>query len=270
MKKAMNEDIYYINQTSYARNIFDVQMCGITYPDKTYEIIRNNSKVACIEFIVKGMGTVHINDKTFYPGEGDSYFLHTGMNHHYYADRENPWKKVFINLSGSLFDSLVEGYQLKNSFHFKGLDVSKELYGIIEIAKQNKVDSTEEIICIVNRIFYKMRESVKENNFTSELAEKMKDYLRIHAASKFKIEELCNYISRSESQTIRIFKEAYGITPYAYVLNKKINLAKGMLINTNLSVKQIAYNLNFADEYYFSNVFKSKVGVSPTKYRKSQ
>ena len=103
---------------------------------------------------------------------------------------------------------------------------------------------------------------------TSELAEKMKDYLRTNAAFKFKIEKLCEYISRSESQTIKIFKEAYGITPYAYFLDKKIGLAKGMLLNTNLSVKQIAYELNFTDEYYFSNVFKSKVGVSPGKYRK--
>ena len=41
-----------------------------------------------------------------------------------------------------------------------------------------------------------------------------------------------------------------------------------MLLNTNLSVKQIANHLSFADEYYFSNVFKQKVGLSPTAYRK--
>lgn len=270
MKSAANEDIYYINQTSYDRNIFNVQMCGITYPDKSYEILRNNSYLYCIEYIEKGVGTVNIDDKTFYPQEGDSYFLHSGYRHHYYSDKSNPWKKYFINISGSLVDSLVEGYQLKNSFHFKGLDISRELYSIIELGKQKKVDCTKEIICIINNIFYKMRECVKENNFTPELAEKMKDYLRINAASKFKMENLCKFISRSESQTIKIFKEAYGITPYAYFLDKKINLAKGMLLNTNLSIKQIAYNLSFTDEYYFSNVFKGKVGVSPATYRKAK
>jgi len=124
------------------------------------------------------------------------------------------------------------------------------------------------IICILNQIFFKMRAHIKCTDPTLDVAEKMKDYLRNHAASKFKIEKLCQYISRSESQTIKIFKEAYGITPYAYFLEKKINLAKDMLLNTNLSVKQIANNLYFADEYYFSNVFKKKTGVSPSKYRK--
>ena len=110
---------------------------------------------------------------------------------------------------------------------------------------------------------------IKDEKSTPSIAESMKEYLNIHISSKFKLEDLCSHISMSESQTIRIFKEAYGITPYAYVLDKKIKLAKDMLINTNLPIKQIAYKLSFADEYYFSNIFKNKVGVSPRKYRNS-
>jgi len=142
------------------------------------------------------------------------------------------------------------------------------MHHIFDLVKESKEDCTEEIICILNRIFFKMREQIKVSDHTSDTAEKMKEYLRNRAAAKFQIEELCQYISRSESQTIKIFKEAYGITPYAYFLDKKIRLAKDMLLNTNLSVKQIADHLHFADEYYFSNIFKKKIGVPPTKYRK--
>ena len=53
-----------------------------------------------------------------------------------------------------------------------------------------------------------------------------------------------------------------------YRLDRKIKLAKDMLVNTNLPIKQIASNLCYADEYYFSNVFKQKTGVSPGRYRK--
>lgn len=268
MKNAVNEKIYYVNQTNSSRDILNIQMCGITYPDKNYEISRAISDVACIEYIEKGMGVLQIDDQTFYPEEGDTYFLQVGTKHHYFSDKENPWKKIFINISGSLLDSLIEGYDLKYIYYFKGLDLSKEMYSIFTLAKENKEDCTEEIICILNRIFLKMRDNVKVIDYTSDMAEKMKEYLRNNAASKFKMEKLCKYISRSESQTIKIFKEAYGITPYAYFLNKKIKLAKDMLLNTNLSVKQIANNLSFADEYYFSNVFKQKTGISPTKYRK--
>jgi len=268
MKNAASEKIYYVNQTSNAREILKIHMCGITYPDKTYEISRDKSALACIEYIEKGIGTVQIEDQVFYPEEGDVYFLQVGTRHHYFSDRENPWQKIFINVSGSLLDSLIEGYNLKNIYYYKGLDLSEEMHGIFNLAKENDGDSTEEIICILNRIFFKMREHVKNKIHTPDIAEKMKEYLRNNAASKLKMEQLCEHVSLSESQTIKIFKEVYGITPYAYFLEKKINLAKGMLLNTNLSVKQIAYNINFTDEYYFSNVFKQKTGKSPIQYRK--
>jgi len=269
MKRAVNEEIYYVKQTGGTRELLNIQMCGITYPDRNYEISREKSDVACIEYIEKGMGVVEIDGQTFYPEEGDSYFLQVGTKHHYFSDRENPWQKIFINISGGLLDSLVEGYGLKKIYFFKGLDLRKEMRHIAKLAKENTEDCTEQIICILNQAFFKMRAHIKCTDPTLDAAEKMKDYLRNHAASKFKIEELCKYISRSESQTIKIFKEAYGITPYAYFLDKKVSLAKDMLLNTNLSVKQIADRLSFADEYYFSNVFKQKAGVSPSKYRKT-
>lgn len=270
MNKPSHETILRANQSTRSRDILNIQMCGITYPDKNYEIGRDRSKVACIEYVEKGTGVVQIDDQTFYPEEGDSYFLQAGADHHYYSDRENPWQKIFINVSGSLLESLIEGYGLKNIYYFKGLDLHREMHGIFDLVQNGTEDPTEEIICILNRIFFKMREHVKESDRTSDTAEKMKEYLRNHAAAKFQIEELCRYISRSESQTIKIFKEACGITPYAYFLEKKIRLAKDMLLNTNLSVRQIADHLHFADEYYFSNIFKKKTGVSPTKYRKGQ
>ncbi|MBR6793843.1 MAG: helix-turn-helix transcriptional regulator [Clostridia bacterium] len=268
MNKPSHETVLRPIQATRSRDILNIRLCGITYPDKNYEINRENSDLACIEYIEKGTGVVQIDDQIFYPEEGDSYFLQAGSNHYYYSDRENPWKKIFINVSGRLLDSLIEGYGLKNVYYYKGLDLKKEMHHIFDLVKESKEDCTEEIICILNRIFFKMREQIKVSDHTSDTAEKMKEYLRNRAAAKFQIEELCQYISRSESQTIKIFKEAYGITPYAYFLDKKIRLAKDMLLNTNLSVKQIADHLHFADEYYFSNIFKKKIGVPPTKYRK--
>ena len=134
--------------------------------------------------------------------------------------------------------------------------------------KQDKINEIDAII--LSRVSYlPFKEvNIENGNSIGYIAEKMKEYLQNHAASKFRMEELCRYISRSESQAIKIYKAAYGITPYAYFLNRKIKLAKDMLSNTNLSEKQIADKLNFADEYYFSNVFKQKTGVSPSKYRK--
>ena len=84
----------------------------------------------------------------------------------------------------------------------------------------------------------------------------------------FNIEMLCKQISRSESQTIRIFRKLFGVTPYQYVLSKKIGLAKKLLENTNLSIKEISQKLCFSNEFSFSKAFKKKVGDSPQTYKK--
>lgn len=266
----MNEKIYPINQRRNTNDIIELFICGITYPDKNYKISRPDSKIACIEYVDKGIGTVHIDNETFYPGAGDSYFLQAGKNHNYFSDKDNPWKKYFINLSGNLVESLTEGYSLKGIYHFKNLDTKAELKEIISLSKDETNDHTDEIICVLNKIFIKMHNAATPKSAASETAEEMKNFISMHQTIKFRMEDLCRHMSLSESHTIRIFKKAYGVTPYAYLTDKRISLAKNMLTNTNLSIKQIAYKLKFADEYYFSNVFKSKVGMSPTEFRKSK
>ena len=268
MKRAVNEKIYYVSQSNRSRELLHIRLCGTTYPDKNYEISRDQSPVACIEYIEKGQGVLEIDGQTFYPEEGDTYFLQVGTDHHYYSDKENPWQKIFITVAGPLLDSLIEGYGLKKIFHLKGLDIGREMHSILSLAQENEKDPTEEIICLLNRIFFKMRAHLKDTDHAPDLAGKIKEYIRNHASSTFQLVQLCSHISRSESQCIKIFRQAYGLTPYAYFLKEKLKLAQDMLLNTNLSIKQIADTLHFADEYYFSNIFKQKVGISPSKYRK--
>ena len=71
----MGEEIYYINQKSENKNIIRFSICGITYPDKNYSIYRDCSNLACIEYIEEGTGSVTADTTTFYPSEGDAYFL---------------------------------------------------------------------------------------------------------------------------------------------------------------------------------------------------
>ena len=264
----MHEEIYRFQQKAQNRELIRFEMCGITFPDKNYEIKRQNSGICCIEYIEAGSGTVHLDGITFHPCTGDAYFLQTKKSQHYYADKSDPWKKYFINFSGSLAESLIEGYGLSSHSHFVGLNIQDELCRIIEIGKRNEGDATTELIGILNEICFKMHAHQKKASERIGIEYEMKDFLNTQITERFKIELLCKQVSRSESQTIRIFKKAFGVTPYAYLLTKKIDFSKKLLENTNLSISQIADKLCFADEYYFSNTFKSKVGIAPSAYRK--
>ena len=58
------------------------------------------------------------------------------------------------------------------------------------------------------------------------------------------------------------------MTPYEYLMEQKTESARNLLKYSLLSVKEIADRLGFFDQYYFSNYFKQKNGISPLEYRK--
>ncbi len=263
----MKEEVYHITQKSENKKIIRFSLAGTTFPDKSYRIHRPSSYTACIEYIEEGCGTVELDGEIFHPRAGDSYFLQTGRHHLYFSDKDTPWKKHFINVSGKLLESLAEGYGLSRTAYFKGLDLKDELSRIIALAKETERDRTRELIGVLNEIFFKMHHHLG-NRSAPSTAERMKDFLDARVTEKFGIGQLCEHIGRSESQTIRLFKEAYGVTPYRYMLDKKLSFAKKLLLDTALTVAQIAETLGFSDEYYFSGLFKEKVGIPPSVYRK--
>lgn len=64
-----------------------------------------------------------------------------------------------------------------------------------------------------------------------------------------------------------LFKKFTGKTPVAYVTERKIELAKRLLVSSSDSVKAIASQTGFSDEYYFMKVFKRYVNMTPKNYR---
>lgn len=64
----------------------------------------------------------------------------------------------------------------------------------------------------------------------------------------------------------RLFKEYLGESIGSYVLQRKLTVAKDLLISTGLSVKEAAAAVGFRDALYFSRVFRREVGLSPTEY----
>ena len=64
-------------------------------------------------------------------------------------------------------------------------------------------------------------------------------------------------------------RELTGLTTHEYVTTRRVERAKTLLTETNLTMTEIAQTLGFADSGHFSRVFGKYVGVTPSEYRKS-
>lgn len=73
----------------------------------------------------------------------------------------------------------------------------------------------------------------------------------------------------SEGHFNRLLKKASGKSPSEWIIFMTINLAKNHLSNTKKSIKEIAIDLNFPEQFTFRKYFKKYVGISPKEFRKA-
>lgn len=66
----------------------------------------------------------------------------------------------------------------------------------------------------------------------------------------------------------RIFKEYTGVPPQQFLLHARLSRAAELLTRTELTVKEIAYQTGWEDEYYFSRQFRKKYFLAPQRYRR--
>jgi len=71
----------------------------------------------------------------------------------------------------------------------------------------------------------------------------------------------------SEFHFFRCFKNVLGITPYQYLLEKRLQHSYSLLKQKELLISTIAKECGFPDVFTFSKAFKRKYGLSPSKYR---
>ncbi len=98
--------------------------------------------------------------------------------------------------------------------------------------------------------------------------QKLFAYIRLHSKENITLDDLCAICNFSKQHLIRIFNSEFGMPPKAYILNYRINCAKELFYrDPHISVKEVADEMGFSDQHYFSRIFKKTTGVSPTEYK---
>ena len=266
-----NEVLTYIYH-SQKKVPLSIESFGITFPSPNFHIQRYDAKYFILEYIVSGKGYLKINGKLHELQANDVYLLEPGSSHEYYADKDEPFKKYWINFRSDVFFNIFNEYDLKHIYVFRDTDISEEMTKIFELEKVSLYNDQiyKEASKHLFAIFMKLAEKNEIKAKGSVVAQQILAELDKAIDSSISIDEICNTLFISRSKLIREFKKHYDITPHAYLMNRKISFSKMLLQNTNHSIKSIANHLGFADEHYFSNVFKNKTGMTPSEYRKSK
>ncbi len=272
----MHEDIT-ITRDLRENQPFKITISGISHCDGTYKISRPKSRTYCFEYIYEGEGTVCLDGVPFYPKAGDVYWLPARHNQSYYSSESNPWKKIWFNVRGTFVSSILECYNMEHINHIKSFNSPELFEKFLNVAKSgdNYADITDKCSAIFLEIVQKLAEHTnslanKTRTIHSVIALRLKNAIDRSHDFNLTMDKLANEQFCTKSHAIRVFKESYGITPYQYLLERKLHDAKLMLTDTAYSIKEISDFLCFNDPHYFSLFFKKETGMSPSEYRKSK
>ena len=246
-----------------------VELAGITYPNPSYLTRRFKSNCFVIEYVTDGEGFVEINNEVFSVGKDTVYLLYEGDKHYYYADEKNPFTKIFMNFCGELGFTLLNSYNLLGKHFFAGNNLKPTFEKILDIIHADipECQMQSALQGILVEIISSIAQSEAENSHSDE-ALLLKNYIDSNLSELVLAEELSKCIFRSPDYCIKLFKREFGITPYAYQINRKISISKSLLRESSMSIAEIASFVGYTDSHYFSNLFYEKCGMRPSKYRK--
>ncbi|WP_176835499.1 MULTISPECIES: AraC family transcriptional regulator [unclassified Paenibacillus] len=249
-----------------------VQFLGVNYCDPDYRNIRKLAKITVFGFVLSGQGRVQVDRRACIARQGDVFLLPAGCYHEVAADPDHPepWSYIWLNISGNLVLELLEAYQLRS--HVVVADAGLEPLFREAIAGMDAAsveDMHKELQVIVMRIHVSLFEALRrKGEALSPAVHAIKQCLDNGILQPFDSERLSAQLGISFKQMNRLFKREVGTTLYNYVIDKKIESAKLMLLNTQLTISEIGYRLGYADPHYFSNMFHSKTGIRPSAFRK--
>jgi AraC-like DNA-binding protein len=216
---------------------------------------------------------VTVNKETFSAKQGDVFILPRGNYHEVTADpgRSDQWEYIWFNITGELTLPMLDKYKLLNSVIVPdaGGRVGELFQEAIRLAQtEDALDMHNELPIIYHRILIELSNVQARRHVSySNKVQEIKHFLDSRFQADFDSKQLSRHFGLTFKEINRIFKKEMGLPVYQYVLTKKIETAKLMLQDTQLHINEIAMQLGFSDSQYFSNFFKKKTGISPSRFR---
>lgn len=98
---------------------------------------------------------------------------------------------------------------------------------------------------------------------------KIAQYIEEHLLEDVSLAILADVVKLSSYHFVRAFKQSFGLPPHRYLSSLRMQRAKSLLANPDMSVTQVGFNLGFSDTSSFTTTFRKHTGLTPTAYRRN-
>ncbi len=222
-----------------------------------------------LHYIISGSGTLKYGGKTHSLSAGDFFFLPPDEEILYYPDENTPWEYVWFEFNGKK----SEEYKKSMGFTREAPSIKSQnpvriltlLSTLMQSLKENRGNEYFHVLSVFYEIVYSLSEFYEPAG-----AAKAKSIIdKSFADTNLTVDELCRTLNISHSHLSKSFKQKYNISIIKYIINRRLEFAQKLLLDTNLSVKSISLSCGYTDEIHFMKSFKRKFLCTPKEYRKN-
>jgi AraC-like DNA-binding protein len=230
-----------------------------------------------INYITQGEGIMETREGSYPIKEGSVILLRPNVWHRYRPLRQTGWMEHYVGFMGEIADKIIKSSDLLNDSPVLQIGFQEDIIhffqDIFNHVKTERPGYHQVCSGLVVHILGQLVSLKKNENFRHSLIEKtiQKACLIIHdsPAKNLIIEELAKDLNINYSLFRKAFKKYTGLSPLQYHTSLRLKQAVYLLINTDLSIKEISFNLGFCSEFYFSKLFKGKTNSTPSEFRKA-
>ncbi len=227
-----------------------------------------------LNYITKGEGILETRQAKYNVKEGSVIVLFPGMWHRYQPLSEG-WKEYYVGFNGDYAQRIFDNEFFRERIPVLNVGYSEVLLRhfqeIIEYVRSEKTGYQQIcsgiVIYLISSIISIKKNESFEGREIGKVIQKACVVMRENLAKTMNMKDLAGELGIGYTYFRVMFKSYTGLSPAQYHLSLRLRQAKDLLASTDLSIKEIAYRLGFNSIYYFSRIFRSKTGKTPTEFK---
>ncbi len=227
--------------------------------------------------VTHGRSYYHYGKDTFQISAGTVVLMNPGDVHACNPIDNEPWSYQMLyidtpwltDLQYQLGFSTDQGYRPFNTPYtqdpvlYHGL---LALYRILVDAQAEHLQKQSALVSYFSDVQERLNPADTPAREVNHKLERAAEFIRAQCTQALKLEDICQAAELSPSYLIRAFKQYYGLTPHAFLVNQRIQFARARLRQGEL-IADVALAAGFADQAHFQRTFKQHFAATPGQYR---
>lgn len=234
-----------------------------------WSISKSSTQYDIILLVINGKITYTIGDTDIPLQRGDSLYIPAGTLRSAVTDPAEPHQMFSAHFKNSTESDMPllsgETYRQIRTISF---DYLKQRFSVLYDCWIGQMPCYEVISkgIIVEILGILQRELMSKQHTSSKqsLAMHVQQYIVQHYREPFRLKDLALHVDRTPNYISSVFREVTGRTPVEYLHQVRITSAREMLLNTDMTIKEISDYLGYCDQTYFNHIYKKNIGYPPT------